>query len=59
MPRPSALESFRILAISESLPGTIEWIVKGLPYVIVHEIDPDREEVLILGIYHGAQDRAE
>lgn len=39
--------------------GTMEWTVRGLPYVIVHEVDPDREEVLILGVYHGAQDRSD
>jgi plasmid stabilization system protein ParE len=40
------------------VPGTYEWVVKGLPYIIVHEVDPDRAEVLILAVFHGAQDRA-
>ncbi|MGQ0684249.1 type II toxin-antitoxin system RelE/ParE family toxin [Bradyrhizobium sp.] len=38
--------------------GTHEWVVRGLPYIIVYEIgvvDPD--EVLVLGVFHGAQDR--
>ena len=38
--------------------GTHEWVVRGLPYIIVYEIgtiDPD--ELLILGIFHGARDR--
>jgi len=38
--------------------GTHEWVVRGLPYIIVYEIaatDPD--EVLILGVFHAAQDR--
>jgi toxin ParE1/3/4 len=33
-------------------------VVRGLPYIIVYEIDatvPD--EVLILGVFHAAQDR--
>lgn len=37
--------------------GALEWTVKGLPYVMVYEVDPDADEVIILGIYHGAQDR--
>jgi toxin ParE1/3/4 len=40
------------------VPGTHEWVVRGLPYIIVDQTgatDPD--EVLILGIFHAAQDR--
>ena len=36
-------------------PGTREWVVTGLPYVIVHELDDAAGEVVIIGIYHGAQ----
>jgi plasmid stabilization system protein ParE len=35
--------------------GTYEWVVRGLPYIIVYQMDAD--EVLILGVFHGAQDR--
>jgi hypothetical protein len=34
--------------------GTREWLVTGLPYIIVYEPPADREE-LMLGVYHGAQ----
>lgn len=34
--------------------GTREWVVAGLPYVIVHEPN-EPDEVVVLGIYHGAQ----
>lgn len=37
------------------VPGTQEWVVRGLPYIIVYQIDPD--EVLILGVFHAARDR--
>jgi hypothetical protein len=30
-------------------------MVKGLPYVIVHEIHDRAGEVVILGVYRGAQ----
>ena len=40
------------------VPDTHEWVVRGLPYIIVYQqgvTDPD--EVLILGVFHAAQDR--
>jgi plasmid stabilization system protein ParE len=37
------------------LAGTREIVVPGLPYIIVHRLDPDA--VVVLGIYHGAQIR--
>jgi toxin ParE1/3/4 len=37
--------------------GTYEWTIPGLPYVIVHEVDTDKDELLVLGVFHGAQDR--
>jgi toxin ParE1/3/4 len=39
------------------VPGTFEWTIPGLPYIIVHEVDGDNEEVIILGIFHGALNR--
>jgi plasmid stabilization system protein ParE len=40
------------------VPGTHEWVVRGLPYIIVYEVgttDPD--EIVVLGVFHAAQDR--
>jgi toxin ParE1/3/4 len=37
--------------------GTFEWVVVGLPYIIVHEIDDAAGEVAIIAVFHGAQDR--
>jgi toxin ParE1/3/4 len=36
---------------------TYEWPVTGLPYILVHEVREDQEEVEILDVFHGAQDR--
>lgn len=36
--------------------GTLEWVVRGLPYIIVYEIDEASGEVWILGVFHGARD---
>jgi toxin ParE1/3/4 len=40
------------------VPGTHEWTVTGLPYVIVHELDSEQDQVVVLGVFHGAQHRS-
>jgi plasmid stabilization system protein ParE len=37
--------------------GTREWVVSGLPYIIVYCIDEPRDVVTVVGIFHGAQRR--
>jgi toxin ParE1/3/4 len=40
------------------VPDTHEWVVRGLPYIIVYEVGvtvPD--EVVILAVFHPAQNR--
>ena len=37
--------------------GTYEWVVVGLPYVIVYEVIDAADEVAIIAIFHCAQDR--
>jgi toxin ParE1/3/4 len=37
--------------------GTLEWVVVGLPYIIVYEVDEAADEVAIIAVFHGAQDR--
>jgi toxin ParE1/3/4 len=37
--------------------GTFEWVVVGLPYVIVYEIEEAADEIAIIAVFHGAQDR--
>ncbi len=36
---------------------THEWVVRGLPYIIVYEINATDDEIVILGVFHGARDR--
>lgn len=39
-------------------PGTFEWVVRGTPYIIVYEIHLGAfEELVVLGVFHGSQDR--
>jgi plasmid stabilization system protein ParE len=40
-----------------AVPRTYEWIVQGLPYIIVHEIDEQKDGIIVLGIFHCAQQR--
>lgn len=39
-----------------SVSGTYEWVVRGTPYLLVYEIDEAGGEILILAVFHGAQD---
>jgi plasmid stabilization system protein ParE len=39
-----------------SVSGTHEWVVRGTPYLLVYEIDEAGGEILILAVFHGAQD---
>jgi addiction module RelE/StbE family toxin len=37
--------------------GTYEWVVPGLPYIVVYTINFDNDEVAVLAVFHGAQNR--
>jgi toxin ParE1/3/4 len=39
-------------------PGTYEWVVVGLPYIIVYEIIEAANEVAIVAVFDGRQDRS-
>jgi plasmid stabilization system protein ParE len=39
-----------------AVPGTYEWIVPRLPYIIVHEF-ADNDQLIVLGVFHGARHR--
>ena len=51
------LGEFPYIGHSGRLPGTYEWTVRGLPYIIVYEVHEERREVTVLGVFHGAQNR--
>ena len=38
-------------------PGTREWPVPRLPYIVVYEVYEARDEVVVTAIFHGAQNR--
>jgi toxin ParE1/3/4 len=38
-----------------TLRATREIVIPGLPYIIVYRSEPERDALVILGVYHGAQ----
>jgi toxin ParE1/3/4 len=52
------LAKFPRIGHAGRVSGTYEWVVHGLPYVVVYEILlGDEDEIAILGVFHGAQGR--
>ncbi|MES2193573.1 MAG: type II toxin-antitoxin system RelE/ParE family toxin [Pseudomonadota bacterium] len=52
------LTEFPRMGRAGRVTGTHEWVVRGLPYIIVYQTGAaDADEVLILGVFHAAQDR--
>lgn len=37
--------------------GTFEWVVPRLPYIVVYEINGERDEIIVIAVVHGARDR--
>lgn len=38
-------------------PGTYEWIVPDLLYIVVFQLVPEEDELRVTAVFHGAQDR--
>jgi toxin ParE1/3/4 len=52
------LTDFPRMGRTGRVPGTHEWVVGGLSSIVVYQIGGlDTDEVLIPGVFHGAQDR--
>jgi toxin ParE1/3/4 len=37
--------------------GTYEWVIPGLPYILVYQVREDADLVIVTAVFHGAQDR--
>jgi toxin ParE1/3/4 len=46
------------LGHSGQAEGALEWVVVGLPYIIVYEVNEAVGEVAIVAVFHGRQDRS-
>lgn len=51
------LREFPRMGRRSSEPGVFEAIVRGLPYIVVHELDRKRGAVVVLRVYHAARKR--
>jgi toxin ParE1/3/4 len=51
------LASFPQMGRTGLEPGTREWVVPRLPYIVVYELNDLTDELAIIAIFHGAQDR--
>jgi toxin ParE1/3/4 len=51
------LASFPLIGHAGRDPGTLEWVVPRLPYIVVYEVDEPRGEVIVTAVFHGAQNR--
>jgi plasmid stabilization system protein ParE len=49
------LAEIPLMGRAGAVAGTREWVVTGLPYIIVYEVYAERDELVVLGVYHGAQ----
>ncbi|HEV3185389.1 MAG TPA: type II toxin-antitoxin system RelE/ParE family toxin [Xanthobacteraceae bacterium] len=37
--------------------GTYEWVIPGLPYILVYQVQESENLVSVDAVFHGAQDR--
>lgn len=51
------LESFPLIGRAGRVSDTRELVVGGLPYIAVYRVDKEAEEVLVIAVFHAAQDR--
>jgi addiction module RelE/StbE family toxin len=36
--------------------GTREWVVPRLPYIVIYEVSEKHDDVIVIAVFHGAQD---
>jgi addiction module RelE/StbE family toxin len=53
------LRSFPHMGRNGDQPGTREWVVRGSPYIAVYQVDESGGEIVVIGVFHGAQDRTD
>jgi toxin ParE1/3/4 len=45
------------LGHSGIVADALEWVVARTPYIVLYEVDRVRHELVVLAVFHGAQDR--
>jgi toxin ParE1/3/4 len=51
------LQSFPGIGRAGLAPGTLEWVVPRLPYILVYEVDHSQDQLVVVAVLHGAQSR--
>ena len=51
------LSEFPFIGSAGVQQGTREWVVRGLPYILVYKVDEETDTLLVLNVFHGARDR--
>lgn len=51
------LAHFPLIGRPGRVAETYEWVVVGLPYIVVYLLDEHRDTLLVMGVFHVAQSR--
>ncbi len=51
------LARFPLMGHASRVADTLEWVVPGLPYIVVYTVDERQDELSVIAVFHGAQDR--
>jgi toxin ParE1/3/4 len=51
------LREFPHMGRHGAVGGTHEWVVTGLPYIIVYQVDPDQDLLTVMDVFHSARGR--
>jgi toxin ParE1/3/4 len=55
--RTEQLERFPYIGRIGRAPDTYELVVSGLPHIVVYQVNADDDVVIVIGVFHVAQDR--
>lgn len=51
------LSRFPLIGRAGRVAGTHEWVVVGLPYIVVYVVDERHHELIVIAVFHAARDR--
>lgn len=51
------LSHFPLMGRAGHVAGTHEWVVVGLPYIVVYVVDEAHDVLIVLAVFHAARDR--
>lgn len=51
------LGSFPLMGRIGREEGTREWVIPRLPYIAVYEVDEEQQALVVIAVFHGAQNR--